>query len=575
MHTGPVGYFEQAITRLRSGKEALGEHLLILEDGRVDVGGAVGGALGLDRQGSIVSVVAIAEPSDALPQELADQLRRIATLDDDELARMAGVSAKELRRQHAETFALETERAPRLNADQRVIVLLDRELSESSWADFAVELGPRLEGVYLVRDGVADPLRGPRLERRPTGPLAALLRSRWGTATVAALVAAVLAVALTGGFGGRKTPLPIIDGWVSTVAAGVPGDATHTQWIGQHHIVQTSDHRLHVLYASAGRLHVVTDHANGGRTWEAAVAVPEIRTTGFSAAADAQDRLLLAYTDDRQLRFTTLTRRDTGWEPGATIVLDPQAVSRVVDVAWDPSSAVAHVVWAAGDASGEHPEWAAIAVGQQPRLIQTQALAPAGTSSSVLISVVVTPDSGVLAAYRRADSDGFFSRSAQPSGPDAFAWGPEEALPTDDGFGAESLVVDQRGTVHLALRDDQRPSLLYFRKPAGSAWQQGEVAVTAQSIEEADFPILSVDESSDLVFLFFQNAAVEPSPQIHVLVRDPVDGWKGSYRIINPASVPDGANFPAAAGSVTGSASVLWTRKGPVPQIQIARFVAP
>ena len=509
-----------------------------------------------------------------MPQELADHLARIATLSDGELARMAGVPAEELRRAHAEMFALEGERDVRFNVDQRVIVLLDREPSASSWADLAVELGPRLKAVYVVRDGVADPVRDGRLERRPPGPFAAFLRSRWGTAAVVGLVAAVVAVALTGGFRREETPLPIIDGWVSTVALGVPGDATHTQWTGQRRIVRTSDDRLLVLYASAGRLHVVSDDANGGRTWQPPVAVPGIRTTAFSAAVDAQDRLMLAYTDDRQLRFTTLTRQGTGWQAGAAIVLDPHSVSRVVDVAWDAAAGVAHVVWAAGDENGERPQWAAVAVEPEPRLIETLALAPAG-EGSVLVSDVVTPDSEVLAAYRRADRDGFFSRSARAGGTGTFAWGAEERLPTEDVFGAESLVVDDRGTVHLALRDDRQPSILYFRRPAGASWQPGEVAVTARSIEEVDFPTLSVDDRSDLVYVFFQNANVEPSPQIRVLVRDPVAGWRGSYGIVNPASVPDGANFPVSAGTATGSASVLWTRKGPVPQIQIARFVAP
>jgi hypothetical protein len=560
---------------LWSGQEALGERLLILMDGPIDVGDASGATLGLDRFGSTVSVVAAPEASDTLPQELADHLARIATLPDAELARMAGMSPEGLNRLHAEMFAREGDTEPRFNDDQRVIVLLGAEPSRASWAGFASELGSRLAGVYVVRDGVLDPLGGGRAALRPSSSLAAFLRSRWGTATIAAVVAATLAVAFTGGFRAAESQLPVIEGFVSTIALGVPGDATHTQWVGQHHIVRTSDDRLHVLYASAGRLHIVTDHANGGRSWEQPVAVPEIRTTAFSATVDTRDRLLLAYTDDRQLRFTTLMKQDAGWVPGEALILDTDSVSRVVDVAWDPASAVAHVVWAAGEGAGERPQWAAVAVEGQPHVIESRSLAPAGGTAGVLISVVVAPDSEVLAAYRRADQGGFYSRTARPRGSTTFVWGPEEALPTDASFGAESLVVDEEGTVHLALRNDVDPSILYFRRPPGEPWGAGEVAVAAPSSVEVDFPALSVDERSDLVFLFFQNAAVEPSPQIRVLVRDPAVGWLGSFAIINPAAVPDGANFPIAAGTVTGSASVLWTRKGPVPDIQIARFVAP
>ncbi|MGZ8570650.1 MAG: hypothetical protein ACXWW5_00310, partial [Actinomycetota bacterium] len=420
----------------------MGERLLILDDGPSDIDGALRGILGLDRQGLVVSVVGVAEAADALPQELADHLTRIAMLPSEELARTAGVSAQDLRRLHAEAFALEGGDEPRFNADQRVIIVLDHVPSPALWNGFAVELGSRLEGVFLVRDGVADRVRGGGSERRAAGPLGAFFRSRWGTAAVAAVTAAGLAIALTGGFGSEEPQLPVIEGFVSTVATGVPGDATHTQWVGQHHIVQTSDDRLHLLYASAGRLHVVTDRANGGRTWEQPIAVPEVRTTAFSAAVDARDRLLLAYSDDRQLRFTTLTKEEAGWVSGEVLILDTDSVSRVVDVAWDPTSAVAHVVWAAAEETGERPRWAAVAVGGRPRVIESRSLAPAGRSATVLVSVVVTPDSEVLAAYRRADRGGFYSRTARPGGSATFVWGPEEALPTDANFGAESLVVD-------------------------------------------------------------------------------------------------------------------------------------
>jgi hypothetical protein len=116
---------------------------------------------------------------------------------------------------------------------------------------------------------------------------------------------------------------------------------------------------------------------------------------------------------------------------------------------------------------------------------------------------------------------------------------------------------------------------VYFTKTPAEGWSEEEVAVEAAGIEEVDFPTLSLDERSGLVHLFFQNSLVRPSPQIRVLVRDPFEGWEGSYQVINPAAVPDGAAYPVAAGTVTGSASVLWTREGPIPEIQIARFIAP
>jgi hypothetical protein len=247
-----------------------------------------------------------------------------------------------------------------------------------------------------------------------------------------------------------------------------------------------------------------------------------------------------------------------------------------VDVAWDPVRAVAHVVWAAGAGAGERPTWAAVAPGDRAEVVARGDLAPPGRRGSVLVSIAPTPDGGALAAYRRADRSGFFSR-ALVGPPRAPRWQPELRVPADSNFGSVSLVIDGDGTAHLALRDDVDPALAYFRKPAGRSWGPGEVAVEADgtSVEEVDFPTLSVDESSNLVYLFFQNAALDPSPQIRVLVRDPSDGWQGSYQVIHPDAVEDGANFPVAAGTVTGSAAVLWTRKGPIPTVQIARFIAP
>jgi hypothetical protein len=566
-------YLNTALGRLRSGEDALGERLLVLSDG-VDVEGTEGDVLGLDRHGLAVVLVAVAEPDGRLPEALADHLARIATLSEVELARMADSGPTDLRKRHTERFSLDGA-APPLNADQRVLLLVGREPSDDWWASAEAELGSRLDGVYLVSDEAPERLRSARGDRAPRGPLAAWLGSRWATAAAAALVAALVAVALTGGFDGEEeAQLPVVEGFVSTVTAGVPGDATHTQWTGQHHVVKTSDDRLHVLYASAGRLHVVSDHANGGRTWNESVAIPSIRTTGYSAAADAEDRLLLAYTDDEALRFTTLTRSGTGWEPGETLVLDPASSSRVVDIAWDPAAEVAHVVWAAADGAGERPHWAAVEPGAAPRVVQSEPLAPAGEGGTVLVSIVPLPDSGVLAAYRSAGRSGFFSRTARTSGGE-LEWGPEETVASDTNFGAVSLVADRRGVAHLALRDDVRPSLLYFRRPAGEGWQEAEVAVAAPASEEVDFPALSVDESSGLVHLFFQNAVLDPSPQIRVLVRDPAAGWEGSFQLINPDALPEGANFPISTGTVTGSASVIWTKKGPIPELQIVRFLAP
>ncbi|MBA3552530.1 MAG: hypothetical protein H0W27_06640 [Actinobacteria bacterium] len=566
--------FQQAVDRLRFGAEAMGERLLILDVEPPPVIGASGAAVGLDRQGVTVMLVALAELSDSAPDDLGDALTRMGALTEADLARLANILPEALRGMHSQRFG-SANGAPPINFDQRVVLVLGEEPSQEWWRRLEVELGSRLDGVFVVRDGAAYRLRVLANASRPRGRAAALLGSKWGTAAAVGVAAALLAVALTGGFDREsRERLPIVEGFVSTVATGVPGDATHTQWTGQRHIVQTSDDRLHVLYASAGRLHVVSDHGNGGRTWDEQVAVPEIRSTGYAAAVDGEDRIVVAWTDDETLRLTTLTEGTSGWTVGEVLVLDEQAPSRVVDIAWDESSDVGHVVWAAGQEGGEHPRWAAVATTPALRVLQSADLAPRAPSGSVLITVAVAPGSEVVAAYRRGDRGGFFSRSAAVGG-GPFTWAPEQMVSGQSTFGAVSLVADRRGDFHLALRDDLQPSLLYFRKSPGQGWDSGEVAVAAPTPAEVDFPVLSLDERSGLVFVFFQNAAVDPSPQIRVLVRDPVAGWQGSYQVVNPEGIPQGANFPIAAGTVTGSASVLWTRLGPIPQIEIARFLAP
>jgi hypothetical protein len=175
--------------------------------------------------------------------------------------------------------------------------------------------------------------------------------------------------------------------------------------------------------------------------------------------------------------------------------------------------------------------------------------------------------------YRRGDAPtGWYGQSGTIEADGRVTWGPEERLATDAGFGAASLAVDQRGAAHLILRDSTSYALLYFKRAGRGEWSSPQVALDAESIEEIDFPTLSVDASSKLVYLFFQTNSFNPENEIGLVVRDPVSGWETPYRI---AAVAGGAHFPTTMASNSGQPIVLWTTGGATPSIQAARVIAP
>ena len=154
-----------------------------------------------------------------------------------------------------------------------------------------------------------------------------------------------------------------------------------------------------------------------------------------------------------------------------------------------------------------------------------------------------------------------------------YTWSPDENVPTEEVIGAASVVIDSRRTAHLILRDSSSFELAYYTRTLRGGWSSGETAVDANSIEEIDFPVLTVDQTSRLVYVFLQTT--DNVPQIRVAIRDPASGWEGPYSVTSSASFPDGAGYPTSIEEANGLPIVLWTRGGGSSTIQAARVAAP
>jgi hypothetical protein len=562
----------------RGETEPIGLDLLVFGTGPLPVLGARKGSLGLDQAGNTVLVIALESPTRRAAEQIADELDRLGQLSVEALGKLQTGPRQPLEELHQERFGKGSgpSTISDLNKSQKAIVITDQPLRPEVWESLLIELGRRLAGVFVVDENGVTRLDPPEELRRK-----ARSSDSWPMANWVGLAAVLFGVGLAllgfirltsdeGEPADQGIQSPIRD-----VAVGTRADATLAQWIGQRHLVQTSTGRLIAFFSSPQGLNVVTDQSNSGRSWRSPTGIADIPATSFSVAMDAKDRVHVGFSDGAAISYARLEETGEGWVATDILELD-EASSPVVDIAWDPQSGLANVIWAREVGSEEVPQWAAIAVdGGAPSLVQTDALSERGDEISVLANIAGGPNSPLLATYRRSDSStGWFSSTAEwDEGDERYVWRPEERVPTNEVIGAASVVIDSRGTAHLVLRDSSSFELAYFSRTQRGGWSSSETAVDADSIEEIDFPILTVDQTSRLVYLFLQTT--EEFPQIRVAIRDPASGWEGPYSVTSLSSFPEGAAYPTSIERASGLPVVLWTRGGSTSAIQAARVAAP
>jgi hypothetical protein len=576
--TSPDGLDEAIDAIARGETEQIGLELLVFGSGPLPVSGARKGCLGLDEAGDTVLAIALESPSKRTAEQIADELDKLDQLSLEELGKLQAGPRRPLRELHEERFGidLDPDTAPELNKAQKAIVITDRPPRSEVWESLLIELGGRLGGVFVADEKGLSPLHPPaELRRKPGSPGA------WPTANWIGLAAVLLGVglALLGLI--RLTAGPAepseqsVESPIRDVAVGTSSDATHAQWIGQRRLVRTSNGRLIVFFSSPQGVNLVTDQSNSGRSWRSPIHIADIPATSFSVDIDNRDRVHLAFSDGEAISYARLEETREGWINTEVLELD-EASSPVVDVTWDQQSGLASVVWAREVASGEVPQWAAIATGgRRPSITQTKALARRGGETPVLANVAGGARSPLLATYRRGDRPtGWFSSAAEwDEDANTYKWHPEETVPTDEAIGAASVVIDSRRTAHLILRDSSSFELAYYTRTQRGGWSSGETVVDANSIEEIDFPVLTVDQTSRLVYVFLQTT--DDVPQIRVAIRDPASGWEGPYSVTSSASFPEGAGYPTSIDRANGLPIVLWTRGGSSSTIQAARVAAP
>ena len=568
---------ERALEAVAAGRSLLSERLLIVGRGPSSVPGGTTSAVGVAENGDLVLIVTAGHLPATAPPAIADRLDRLAALGESNLQALSDepLSREDLARRHKDFFPTAAPPAA-FNRAQRACLLVRELPSTDVWKALVIELGKMLGGVWRVVGA----------EVIPAQPPADLLRKRsgkdegfpWATALGVLVVLAgvglgILALTRTGPPEAATGPGQVVDPPIRDVAFGVPGDATHSQWIGQQRLLRTSDGRLVALYPDAEGLQIVTDQSNQGRSWRSPKAYPEMTPLSLSSAIDAEDNIHVAYADGSGISYAFLGSDGRGWDEPLVVPLDDTATSPVVDIGWDPTSGLAYVVWAANTNKGEVPKWSAVSSDQEPTVVDEGRIAPSGVEVPVLVNVEVGPDSTIHSTYRRGDSsEGWFSSSGTIRSNGDVDWAPEERLPSDEGFGAAALAVDPSGVAHLVLRDSTTYQLLYFRRTQRGGWSSPETAVDGGSTEEIEMPILSVDAASKLIYLFFQTNQFDPAGEVTVAVRDPAAGWEGPYRI---ASSGYGTRFPAGMAVMSGQPIVLWTKGGEQPSIQAARVIAP
>lgn len=569
--------FDTLIEQGLRSEDVLGERLLVLGQGPVPVKGSLGAAVCLDRSGILVLLIAVPILEGDAASDIADQLDRLAQMSEGELAELRTTSSDaDIPAQHRDFFALDTaDETPRLNHAQRVKVIVEARPSIAAWKSAVVEVGGQLDGLYLATEEGLEPIPPPAdIQRRPTEATGWAPRHWFGLAGLLIGIGVIL-IALWRALDPVEPVIQTVEvGFsVQNVAVDAPPDATNTNWIGQGRVFKTNDGRLLFLYGTSDGIHIVQDQRNHGRTWRSPVVVGDLRPTSFSATLDASDNVHVAFVRGSDVGYAFIRATRTGWEVVAQTNLDTDG-NEVVDVAWDEDTQRAHIVWARTTDPGQEARWASIAIQDETaNITQTQVLAPAEGDVPVLMNVAASP-SQVIATYRASGSPtGWFSRRATGAA-DQYEWTPQERLPTDAVVGAASLA-HARGVSHLILRDGTDNQLLYFRRSRRAGWSTPQTVVEADSIDEIDFPVLSVDSASRLVYLFYQTNRLDPAPQIQMAVRDPAAGWQGPYQTAGVAEIPEGARYPATLHLLQGQPLVLWTSAGAAPAVQAARVIAP
>lgn len=545
--------WEVARTAISANPQALGPRLLVLAQPPPPPRGASGSLLGLDSEGDLVLVAGFGTLPAGISQELSDELDRLAHLSEAELSGAAGSLQEGATLTEAHSLFFERDRpVGRLNRRQRLLLVAEP-ADTGTWKDLRADLGPALEAVFSVHEGelVA--------QQPPSGGPRGTLRTR--ALQGAALLLAGWAGFALGSAGGDPEPEPGTLAGGSAVAGQVPPDATHTRWVGQRRLARTSDGHLLAVYPSEEGLRISFDRRNRGRSWQSPQLVESVRSNSIATAIDPADRLHVAFQDAHGVGYLYLDLDPDGTAGGEVIRVDPAATSPVVDIAFDPASSTAHIVWVAGEEDAQKPRWAAFssAPGQEPDLLAEQDLAGPGTELSALVGVASDPAGGVIAAYRRPDStEGWFSRYLPPPDGGRFEWDAEQRLPTPDAqYGAASLAPDPLSGIHLVLRDNTTYGLTYLRW-TDEVWQEPELAVDARSTEEIDFPTLSVEPSGD-VYLVYQDTSDSLRAHIRLAVRDPVSGW-GQPMALSGAG---GMLYPTTISAAQGAAIVLLTAQDP------------
>jgi hypothetical protein len=550
--------------------------LLPLGAGPLPVEGSLRGVVTLDAGGETVLVVWLYGVLPRAPAQIADELDRLAQMGAADLAEVESQPPPD--RPIAERFTdLFGVSPPVLNRSQAVILVVSREPDPAAWRRLTSELGTRLRGVYR-REGtqlilLSPPEAAPRpVTSRTPMSLGTLLP--WGAVLLGVGLTLVALARFFNPAPGEPAAANLVP-TIKTVATGVPGSATDTQWIGQQHLVHTSNGRLLALLAVPGGMQIVSDGGDDGATWLKPSSVTAVKPQSFSVAIDAADRLHLAFTDARGVSYAVLSQSPGGWRASSILRLDTHTKTPLVDVGWDQSRQTAHVVWAKDTAAGQEPYWAAIASKRgRAVVVDSGAVASPDTTVPVLVNEAVDPSSGqVLVTYRQGTSaTGWSSRTLSPFGSGAWRWEAPERLPTDASIGAAALAFDGQGIAHLVLRDSTDYRLLYFIHSERLGWSKPEIAVQALATSQVDFPALALDDSSKLVYLFFESDQFETAPEIRVAIRDPNSGWKQATSV---AALPEGDYFPTALRNANGQAIALWTRGSSVASLEAARVTSP